>query len=136
MKRILVPLDGSSESEMVMPYVRLMATRFGSEVLLLSVPEGSESEEFGETIEKHLNNIVTSLSQDGIIARFLVTGSGPARTILSVSQSEGVDLVMMATHGRGGTERLKHVTLGSVAARVAQDTPCPLFLVPMRGQLS
>ena len=38
------------------------------------------------------------------------------------------DLIMLATLGRGGFERLM---LGSVAHRVMQNMPCPLFLVPI-----
>ena len=57
----------------------------------------------------------------------MVTGNGPARTIVSVSQEQMVDLIMLATRGRGGFDRLM---LGSVADRVVEAMPCPLFIVP------
>ena len=41
-KKILVPLDGSIEAETVLPYVRDIATRFNSEVDILSVGLGSK----------------------------------------------------------------------------------------------
>jgi nucleotide-binding universal stress UspA family protein len=59
----------------------------------------------------------------------MVTGSGPARTIVAVSESEAVDLIMLATHGRGGLDRL---FMGSVADRVVQQTRRPVFLVPVQ----
>jgi len=40
-KRLLVALDGSDYSEMVLPLVRHIAQHFSSEVLLLSVPVGN-----------------------------------------------------------------------------------------------
>lgn len=131
-KRILVSLDGSEISERVLPYLRLLAKSFSSEVLLLSVPEGSESETYLKTIKQYLEDVAEVLRGEGITVNTMVTGSGPARTILAVSETENTDLIMMATHGRGGVERLNHVTVGSVADRVVQDTVCPVFLVPLR----
>ena len=71
------------------------------------------------------------LREDGIKTRLLVQGSRPANTITSVAEQEQVDVVMLATRGRGGIDRL---FLGSVADRVVQQAPCPVFLVPVREQ--
>ena len=131
-KRILVALDGSEAAEEVLPFIRAFANRFGSKVLLLSVPEGSESEDYRETVEKYLEDIAGILREEGYDIVTLVTGSGPARTILDISEEEKVDLIMMASHGRGGVERMAHISIGSVAERVVQKTLCPVFLVPLR----
>ena len=37
--RILVPLDGSTAAESVLPYVEMMARQFGSDILLATVSE-------------------------------------------------------------------------------------------------
>lgn len=132
-KRILVALDGSEAAEQVLPFIRSFANKFNSKVLLLSVPEGSESESYRETVERYLNDIAETLREEGFDIITLVTGSGPARTILEISEEEKVDLIMMASHGRGGVERSKHIAIGSVADRVVQKTPCPVFLVPLRN---
>ncbi|MCA9924308.1 MAG: universal stress protein [Anaerolineales bacterium] len=128
-KRLLVALDGSEYSERVLPYVRLLAQHFGSEVILLTVPEGLASESYQFQIRNYLLNVADELRQDGIQATVQVTGNGPARTIVRVSEEEMADLIMLATHGRGGVDRLM---LGSVADRVSQHMPCPVFLVPIR----
>jgi nucleotide-binding universal stress UspA family protein len=128
-QRLLVPLDGSDVAEQALPYARAMARRFGSEIVLLSVPEGSESESFSATIESYLDRVVEGLQQDGLGVRRLVTGSGPARTIVSVCEAESADLVMMVTHGRGGTDRMDRVKVGSVTERVIESSPCPVFVV-------
>jgi nucleotide-binding universal stress UspA family protein len=43
-----------------------------------------------------------------------------------VAQEEGVDLIVMGTHGRTG---LRHVLLGSVAEAVVRAAPCPVFTI-------
>lgn len=129
-KKILVALDGSEAAEAVLPYIRTISGKFDSKVLLFSVPEGSESEGFGETIKRYLDDIAETLTNEGLDVTTLVTGSGPARTILSLSVEENVDLIMMASHGRGGTDR-KSIHLGSVPDKVVQETLCPVFIVPL-----
>lgn len=129
-KHILVALDGSEAAETVLAYIRTFCNKFGSKVLLLSVPEGSESEDFRSTIEHYLRDVAETLRDEGITVRTDVTGSGPARTILSVAEDEGIDLIMMASHGRGGTDRAA-IHLGSVTDKVVQETKCPVFIVPL-----
>ncbi len=129
-KRILVALDGSEAAEAVLPYIRTFAAKFDSKVLLFSVPEGSESEDYGATIQQYLDQIAGILREEGFDIKTLVTGSGPARTIVALSKEEKVDLIMMASHGRGGTKR-ENIHLGSVPDKVVQETPCPVFIVPL-----
>ncbi len=126
-KRLLVALDGSDFAERALPHVRMLARRFGSEVLLLTVPAGQISEHAHRQLEDYLARVAGELQAAGILTRCLVTGSGPARTIVRVGHDECVDLIMMATHGRGGLDKFM---LGSVADRVIQDMICPVYLVP------
>lgn len=141
-QKLLVTLDGSEFAERVLPYAKAIAAPFGSEILLLSVPEVPEAAMFGamaDVVEElrvqteaqarqYLEDVASALREDGLNAQALVTGSGPARTIVAVSESEAADLIMLATHGRGGLDRL---FMGSVAERVMQHTRCPVFLVPV-----
>lgn len=50
----------------------------------------------------------------------------PAEEILRVARDEGVDLIVMGTHGRTG---LRHVLMGSVAETVMRTAPCAVFTV-------
>jgi nucleotide-binding universal stress UspA family protein len=81
-----------------------------------------------------MEDITAVLRDEGFDAQAMVTGSGPARTILAVSKDEDIDLIMMASHGRGGVERTEYVMLGSVADHVLQETHCPVFLVPLKQE--
>ncbi len=130
-KHILIALDGSEEAEMVLPYIRAFAMKYMSKILLVSVPEGSESEGYGEQVKLYLDSIADSLKEEGLVVDTHYTGSGPARTILAVAEEEKVDLIMLASHGRGGAERAHQIPIGSVAEKVVKETLCPVFLLPL-----
>ena len=127
---ILVALAGAAEAEQSLPYVRAFADNFGGEAVLLSVPEGSESESFPETIGAYLEGVREAMEQGGVVAKPLVTGSGASRTIEAIIKSEPVDMVVLTTHGRGGVGRADYVQLGSVAEKVVAAAGCPVLLVP------
>jgi nucleotide-binding universal stress UspA family protein len=55
----------------------------------------------------------------------------PAEEILPVAREEGVDLIVMGTHGRTG---VRHLLLGSVAEEVTGHAPCPVFTVRRQGE--
>ncbi len=57
-KKILVPLDGSREAETVLPYVRDIATRFGSEVDILSVGLGSKRRRVNQLLDDYVQHTV------------------------------------------------------------------------------
>ncbi len=50
----------------------------------------------------------------------------PAIEILETIESEGIDLVIMGTHGRKG---LEHAIFGSVAEHVVQESPVPMLII-------
>jgi nucleotide-binding universal stress UspA family protein len=140
--RILVALDGSINSERVLPYARELAKVFESELILMTVPAVPEvksyraAAEVVETIRakaevdmrKFLEAVARTLRDDGIQVRTIVTGSIPAQTIVQVSEKEETDMIMMTSKGRGGMDL---VMLGSVAQRVVQFTPDPIFMIPI-----
>jgi nucleotide-binding universal stress UspA family protein len=128
--RIVVALDGSEAAESVLIYLRTLARARGAMVYLLSVPEGSESENYATSIQLYLDKIAGLLQKDGIDVIVSVTGSGPARTILAIAESVNADLIVMASHGRAGIER-PTIHIGSVTEKVLQKTVCPLFVVPL-----
>lgn len=123
-KRLLVCLDGSHYAEHVLRYARAIAKSFNSEILLLAVPEGDFEE---SKLKQYLEGIESALSSGGLNAKALVLGSGPARTIVELSESENVDLILLTSQGRGGLDRA--VETGSVAERVMQAAQRPVLLV-------
>ncbi len=140
-KKILVTLDGSEFAERVLPFARASVS-YGSEIILLSVPQIPEAHQYGAVVEEiqqlreyveqqsqtYLEDVAASLAESGLETRVIVKGTRPAETIVQVAEEEGADVVMLATHGRGGFDRL---FVGSVADRVVQYATCPVFLVPI-----
>jgi len=129
LRKILVPLDGSAIAEQCMPFVEALALRFNSHVVVLSVPEEEGKVELESALDAYVLEVAQRLRRAGIAATTSVTGSGPARTILEVAASEGVDLIALTSHGRGGVGRQAYVKLGSVVDKVICEAPCPIFFV-------
>ena len=140
--RLLVALDGSINSEAVLPYARALAQAFGCELLLISVPQVPRVENYRaapdviETIwakavvnmQAFLEAVARSLREDGLEVRTIVRGSMPARTIVETAEQEGADMIMITSRGRGG---LDYLMIGSVAQRVVENTRTPVFIVPV-----
>jgi len=144
-KRIQVALDGSIFSERTLPYARLFAKAFRSELLLMNVPAVPDVKEYraasevvekirrkAETnIQKFLNAVARSLRKDRIKVRALVKGSIPTHTILDVSEQEHVDMIMLTSRGRGSLDLL---LMGSVAEEVVNHTNLPVLMIPVRDR--
>jgi nucleotide-binding universal stress UspA family protein/sporulation protein YlmC with PRC-barrel domain len=134
--KLLVPLDGSAESQQVLPLVEAVAKRYDAEVLLLRVewvpPLATHATASAPALLRSMDEIAAALepvrqqlAAQGIRARALA-GHGPeALTILDTADREQVDLVVMSTHGRSGLSRW---LFGSVAEQVLRHCTRPLLV--------
>lgn len=138
--RILIPLDGSELSEQVFPYARLLkAAMPESEIELLrcfeppasiylipelAVPASSMfgEGELGSAIKDYLARKAQELELEETTVWVAI--SDPATEILS--RSEEFNLILMASHGRGGLGRW---LMGSVATKVTRGTTVPTMIV-------
>jgi nucleotide-binding universal stress UspA family protein len=69
----------------------------------------------------------TELRQEGFEVRtHVIEGLGVASLICDYIKDEGIDLVVMSTHGRGGLTRF---LFGSVTNQVIQGVKVPVMLV-------
>lgn len=141
-KKLLVTLDGSEFAERVLPHVISWASALNGEVLLLRVPQVPDAEMYGAQVDEiqqmrqeaeadaraYLDGIADVFTEAGVQVRTFVRGSRPALTIIELAEEESAGVMMMATHGRGGLDRL---FMGSVTERIVQHTHCPVFLVPV-----
>jgi nucleotide-binding universal stress UspA family protein len=128
---ILVPLDGTRESEVALSPARTLASTLGAEIILLrvvptdgkvsvlSTPELNEASDY-------LESLASRLHQTDVHIEVVVSHGGPADTIVAEAHTRGVDLIVMATHGPSGLERL---VMGSVAERVLAGSRVPVMLV-------
>jgi nucleotide-binding universal stress UspA family protein len=143
-KHILVPLDGSSLAERALPVARVLAQKFDSQIILLRVldipsptpptshPEVTigwvrEAREYAlQEAQSYLQAVQSELDRQGVATHILLRDTSPAEDILDAASTEGIDLIVMSSHGRGGLARW---TFGSVAEKVARHSLCPVLLV-------
>jgi universal stress protein A len=87
--------------------------------------------DYVEKAETALNDLAHSQLAAPVPAETRVAVGKPAEEILQVAGDEGVDLIVMGTHGRTG---LRHILLGSVAETVVRTAQCPEFTVKAPAQ--
>ena len=137
--RLLVTLDGSPDGETALGPARELAAAAGAEIVLLTVysehPEthiaqyegvdflGAHIEEVHEAAEAYMRGV----AEPG--ERWEARAGRPLDVIVQFAHDEGCDVIVMATHGRGGVVRL---ALGSVADGVMRAANRPVLYVPVR----
>jgi nucleotide-binding universal stress UspA family protein len=141
-RRILVPTDFSDPAAAALRYGRALAEEFGSTLYLMHIvpepyvyPWGTEvstlplvdllaqSETQAAERLKALADDTGALS--GRIKTVTAIGT-PVDRILQYQADEGIDLIVMGTHGRGA---VGHLLLGSVAERIVRRSPVPVLTV-------
>jgi len=145
--KILVPLDGSENAECIMEHVKAIATGCRvPDVVLLRVIEPFPayymdyriSEEFIRQSQdaakadarEYLTKMADKMTKEGVSASTQVVEGKAADTILDFATKNGVDLIIMATHGRTGISRW---ALGSVADKVVRSSSAPVMVVAPAG---
>jgi nucleotide-binding universal stress UspA family protein len=119
--RALVPLDGSARAEEALGVVRALAGAPVAEVTLCQAID--EGDEWSDAIG-YLDKITLQLRDTRIKIDSTVSIGEPFESIAEAARS--ADLVVMATHGRGGLDRVRH---GSVADRALRELTVPILLV-------
>jgi nucleotide-binding universal stress UspA family protein len=144
-QHVLLPLDGSKEAESALAsdFLAGLSFRATSLTLLHVLPPGglriavdptppalAGNGRRGErgAAEAYLATIAERLAPWGFCARtHVLTSASIARAISSFAEDEDVDLIAMATHGRGGLARM---VPGSVADAVVRTSRVPTVLFP------
>jgi nucleotide-binding universal stress UspA family protein len=148
MRRALVPLDGSKQSESVLPYIQDLAAELKGEIVLVHVvaPVYFVYSIPGETVQmpysaedlakfrtkghEYLETVVAALKEKGVDARVEVSVGSAADEIIRIADEMQVDVVAMSTHGRSGISRW---AFGSTADKVLHAGNTPLLLVRVKG---
>jgi nucleotide-binding universal stress UspA family protein len=136
--KILAPLDGSSESEITLPYIEELSLSLKADVTFMQVLQLEnliindiglkETEKIKAAAQEYLEKITSSLKEKGINAQYVLldTRGTIANEINTYTARNYIDLVVMATHGRSGPSRW---VLGSVAEKVLNEGNTPIMLV-------
>ena len=149
---VLVPLDGSKQSEAVLAYIENLASKLKTSISLLNIVEplyhiypsydgmgyygGSgivripytdeELKPLKEVAEKYVKSVSDKLTDLGIKASYEVKVGSPDEEIIKTEEEIRPNIVAMSTHGHSGFGRWNH---GSIADKVLHHGNTPLLLV-------
>ena len=140
--KIMVPLDGSPDSEAALEPAKYMAKTTGADLLLVRVtgipdeadvtpvlpipPESLAREQV--RCEKLLIQWAKVLNESGfkVTWKALPYSDDPAEQLVAAASDYSIDLIVLTSHSRRGLER---AVLGSVAEKLARLSPCPVLIV-------
>lgn len=120
--RILVPLDGSPESETAIDAVLPMARAAGAELDLLRVMDRPD---IPPRVGPALLRMTEILWLRGVTANSDLRIGDPREEILACARERQVDMIAMASHGRSGLSRM---LVGSVTEDVLRRAEVPVFV--------
>jgi nucleotide-binding universal stress UspA family protein len=144
-RTILLTTDFSDTSKLACPHALELARTFGARLLVTCVEEDrlpplvieytavaidDVLRQQRETAERSLAAFVARELPGADVEPIVRVGS-PHMEIVRLAEERDVDLIVMATHGRGF---ITHAILGSTTERVVRNAPCPVFVVRERKQ--
>lgn len=146
-ERILVPTDGSEQSERATDHALAIARQFGSAVHAVHViddrgsgrasetlsefsrdsPERREFEERRERTGNELTAAITERAREaGLDAHGEVLHGEPADQITEYARTNDMDLIVLGARGRSAVGKF---LLGSVAGKVSRHATTPVMLI-------
>jgi nucleotide-binding universal stress UspA family protein len=135
-ERILVPLDGSENGEIVFPYCADLAAKFASTVILVTVSEAATVDidhlyrtYLDHALGKMLQQLEASMAPEAVTLESEVLFGDPAREILRTAEDKDARLILLASHG---TSAEGPWLLGHIAAKILRATKRPIMLIRQR----
>jgi len=140
-QHILVPIDFSGHSKNALKYAIPYAVQFNARLDLLYVVEPTIypadfsfgqvgfpniEEELRKRGSEELNALLRTEIKGRIEAEAAVRTGKPFYEINEYARENGVDLIIIATHGHTGVE---HMLFGSTVEKVVRKAPCPVLVV-------
>jgi universal stress protein A len=136
---IVVPTDFSDHSLRALAYAIGLAESFAAEVKIVyvnepslqvsdmawvGVDERSLKDERTREARRNMEHIVSNQIPAGVRATAEVRSGDAVEEIIAYAREANADLIVMATHGRGG---LSHILMGSTAEHVIRKALCPVL---------
>jgi len=140
MTRILVPIDGSEQSDAALEYsleefqsdditvINIIDPIEAGYTAQATVPGYSEEwyEQSEEEAEALFEDAQDAADEYGVTLDTVTEVGRPSRTIVNYAEENDYDHIIMGSHGRSGVTR---VLLGSVAESVVRRSSVPVTIV-------
>jgi nucleotide-binding universal stress UspA family protein len=149
-RRILVPIDYSQNSQAALAYGAELAVTFGASLDIVHVWDrptyvtdavmvqrpGEAHKPIGELIrenaQKDMDEFLAGITLPaGVATKSRLLSGDPAATLLTELKKGEHDLVVLSTHGWTG---FAHLLLGSIAEKLVRLSPVPVLTVPAPGR--
>lgn len=142
-KTILVPLDLSDATAIILEQAVSLAKSTNSKLLLVSVVGmyvdyfhtdmsllPAQWDEIYENQKEHIDTELGKLmaKYPGVPIEKQVLVGNPKVDIVNIAQANKVDYIVMGTHGRTG---LSHIMIGSTAEYVLRHARIPVLIIPI-----
>jgi len=140
-EKILFPIDFAESFDTLLPWVSTFVKNFDATLYVLFVaqsladyssfyvPHGN-LQQFQEEALKAAEKKMSATAKEEFKAfkkvQAMVAQGSPADKIIETAKKEGIDLIIMGTHGRKGLEL---AIFGSVCDKVVRNAPCPVLTI-------
>jgi manganese transport protein len=125
--------------EIVLTQAAALARLHGAEVVLLHVVEGAGADVYGAAADDQesrsdrarMTELIEHLRTDGLAARGELGYGDPANELLRLACGQGLDLLVVGTHGH---RLLGDLALGQTVSPLLHRIPIPILVVPTPGR--
>jgi nucleotide-binding universal stress UspA family protein len=141
LKQVLVPTDFSDSARHALTYGMSFAREYGAELTLLHVvenltvgyasdlfpvPMAEVFQEISGYARTELARLGAEAREKGISVREEVAQGKPSAEIIRFARENGIDMIVLGTHGKGVLDK---ALFGSTTERVVRGAPCPVLTV-------
>jgi len=133
---ILLPTDGSDAADAAVENALSLAAQYDATLHVLYVADTTEystvtfEDDVVDPLQREGESVVDAVVEraeaEGVAAKGVVMQGGVFDTIQDYVAEEGIDAIVMGTHGRRGLGR---ALLGSVTERVVRTSDVPVLTV-------
>ncbi len=135
---ILIPLDGSTLAECVIPHSIAIAQTFNARIVQVRIPEEPSSISTQRSVDPlnwhirkseamaYLDGVATRMEQSGLPAQSVILEGRAADQIVAYAESHDIDLIMLSSHGQSG---LSDWSVSSITSKVIRRASTSVMLV-------
>lgn len=137
-KKILVPIDFSSATDLLLKYAAIFSAEFGSEIHLLHVIEEEifhpgnlddplhTAEKWESEALQKMKALISKEPYSSLPIYCSVRGGLIYQTIIDEAKEKNIDLIIIASYGQSG---FIDSWLGGTTYEVTKKAPCPVLTV-------